>query len=125
MGDLIYKELCYKLTGLAYEIDNTMGSGFEEKVYANAFEELLKREKIKYAREVYYPITINGKIIAKKFFDFLIEDKIVLELKCGENRYKNVCKQVFQYLKTSDLKLGLVVRFTKDGVLVKRIPNLY
>ena len=125
MGDLLYKDLCYRLAGIAFTIDNELGFGFEEKVYANAFEELLKKEGISYQREVYYPIVFNGKKIAKKYFDFTIDNKMVLELKTGENYYKNVCPQVFQYLKTSGLKLGLVIRFTKGGVKIKRIPNIY
>lgn len=125
MEDIIYKNLSYKIVGLAYEIFNSIGSELKEKIYANAFEELLIREKISYKREVYYPIKINDKVIGKGFFDLFIDNKIIVELKCGNQKYKEACNQLFQYLKMSDIKLGIIIRFTKDGVKIKRIPNLY
>lgn len=125
MDDLIYKDLSYKLVGLTYEIFNKIGSELKEKIYGNAFEELLKREKLKFNREVYYPLKINDKVIGRNYFDFLVEDKIVIELKSGSQKYKEACNQLFEYLKSSNLKLGLIIRFTKDGVKVKRIPNLF
>lgn len=125
MADLIYKELCFKVVGFAYEAFNSLGSGLKEKVYANAFEEILKQEKVEYKRELYYPLEIRDKVIAKKYFDFLIEDRLVVELKAGSLNYKEVCFQLLDYLKSSNLKLGLIIRFTQDGVRVKRIPNLY
>ena len=125
MTEVLYKELSYKIVGLAYEIANSLGTGLKEKMYANAFEELCKQEKIEYKREVFFPLEIRGKQIGKSFFDFLIEDKLVVELKSGSDNYKDACNQLYQYLRASNLKLGLIIRFTKDGVKTKRIPNLY
>lgn len=125
MTELIYKDLSYKLTGLAFEVSNKIGYGQNEKVYDDAFEELLKRDKIPYSREVYFPITIEGKVIKKCFFDFIIDDKIIIEFKIATRFYRDACSQIFQYLKTSGKKLGLIYRITADGVRVKRIPNYY
>jgi len=125
MTELLYKELSFKLTGLIYEIDNSIGCGHSEKIYGDALEQLLKREDINYVREVYFPIILEGKLIKKEFFDFLIDDKIIIELKISDKNYKNVCSQIFTYLKSSGKKLGLVFRITHSGVRVKRIPNYY
>ena len=125
MADLIYKELSYLINGLAYKIDNEIGYGFDEKIYADALEELLKKNNREYQREVYYPIKIDDKVIAKRFIDFLIERNIVIELKQGEKEYRKACDQIFQYLRINKLKLGIIIRFTKDGVRIKRIPNFY
>ena len=125
MGELLYKELCYKVVGYAYSVYNELGSGLKEKVYGNAFEELLKENSINYSRELYSPIVFKDKIVAKNFLDFLIDDSLVVELKVGSNDFKGVCNQVFNYLRAKDLKLGLIIRFTREGVRVKRIPNLY
>jgi len=124
MSKLIYEKMTYKIIGLAYEVDNAIGYGQKEKVYADSFEELFKREKIAYIKEFYAPVKINDKIIAKRYFDFLVDDKIILEIKTGSDEYRKVCGQVFKYLKISKLRLGLVVRFTKIGVKIKRIPNI-
>lgn len=125
MAELIYKELSYQLTGFAFEIDNLVGYGQDEKTYSDAFEVLLKKNKINYQRELYFPITIEDKLLKKCFFDFLVDDKIIVELKANDINFKQVCAQVFKYLKASDKKLGLVYRFSKSGVRTKRIPNYY
>lgn len=125
MAELIYKDLCYQLTGFAYKINDALGSGLREKVYADAYEKLLAHSDILFQREFYYPVKVGDVIIGRNFFDFLIDGKLVLELKSGSDKYKEACNQVFQYLKSSNLKLGLIIRFTRDGVKIKRIPNLY
>jgi GxxExxY protein len=124
MADLIYKDLSYKLAGLAFEIYSTLGGELKEKVYGNAFEELLKRENISFSRELYYPVKINKKVIGKNFFDFMVDDKVVVELKKGSLNYIQACNQLSDYLKSSNYKLGLIIRFTKDGARVKRIVNI-
>jgi len=123
MAELLYKDLSYKINGIAFEIMNLIGSSHSEKIYADAFEELLKKYSISYQRELYYPVKVNGKLIAKRYFDFLIENKVVVELKSGIKNYQSACYQLFDYLKFSKLKLGLIIRFTNQGAKVKRIPN--
>jgi len=125
MTELLHKELSFKLTGLVYEVDNTIGYGQNEKIYGDCFEQLPQREKINYKREIYFPLKINDRVIKKYYFDFLIDDKIIIELKISDRNYKNVCTQTFQYLKSSGRKLGIVFRFMPDGVRSKRIPNYY
>lgn len=124
LRDLIYREICYKLFGLAFEIYKIIGGEQKEKVYSNAFAELLKRDGITFKRELYYPVKINGKVVGRNFFDFLVAGKIVIELKKGNLNYLQACNQLSDYLKLSGLKLGLIIRFTKDGAKIKRIVNL-
>ncbi len=125
MTELLFKKLSYKLTGLAYEIDNNIGYGQNEKIYGDCFEKLLLREGISYEREVYFPLKIDNQLVKKYYFDFLVDDKIIVEFKISDRNYKNVCTQIFSYLKSSGKKLGLVFRFMPDGVRVKRIPYYY
>jgi len=124
MAELLFRELSYKINGLAFEIYRALGGELKEKVYGRAFEELLKREGISFKREIYFPIKINEKIVGKNFFDFLIDDQIIIELKKGSREYLQACNQLSDYLKLSGLKLGLIIRFTKDGAKVKRIVNI-
>jgi len=124
-GNLVYPELSYKVVGLIYKINDQIGFGQSERVYSDAIEKLLVKEDIVYQKEQYYPIKIDGELVAKKYFDFLIDDKIILELKVGDFRYKQACSQLFHYLKSSGKKLGLIARFTKNGVKIKRIPCFY
>ncbi len=124
MTDLIYQDLSYKINGLLFKADNLVGHGQAEKTYCNAIEELLKENGIAYKREIYFPIKINNKIIAKQYFDFLIDGKIVLEVKTGNYMYRDCISQIFQYLKTNDLQLGIIARFTKRGVQTRRVLNI-
>ena len=124
MTELIYKELNYKLVGLAYQIDNEIGSSLEEEIYSKAFEKLLLKDNIKYKKELYCPIKIDGETIAKRFLDFLVEDKIIVEIKVNNYRYKSVFTQLNEYLRLNNIKLGLIIRFSKDGVNIKRVLNI-
>jgi GxxExxY protein len=123
--NIIYQEESFRLIGFAYNVFNELGYGFAEKVYCAAYEKLLQQNKIPFVREKYCAIKINGDLVAKNYFDFLIDDKIVLELKVGDNDYKKACDQLFKYLKAGNLKLGIIIRITRDGVKIKRIVNLY
>jgi len=124
MAEFVYEDLSFKINGIAFEIYKTLGGDLKEKVYAEAFAELLERDGIPFRREVYYPVRINNKTIGKNYFDFIVYEKIVLELKRGSANYIQACKQLADYLKLSGLKLGLIIRFTKDGAKVKRIVNI-
>ncbi|HOX41406.1 MAG TPA: GxxExxY protein [bacterium] len=122
---LLYSDLTYQLIGLLYKINDDIGFGQTEKVYCDAFEKLLKENGTTFKREYYSPITMDDSVIAKRYFDFLVEDKIIIEFKINDYKYKEVCSQLFGYLKNSGLKLGIIVRFTKGGVKIKRIPCFY
>lgn len=124
METLIYKDLSYKINGLAFKIDNQIGFGQSEKVYCDALEKLFIKENIPYKRELYAPIKIDGELVAKRYFDFLVDDKIIVEVKVGDYSFKEVCSQLFRYLKQEDVKLGLIIRFNRTGVSIKRIPNI-
>ncbi len=122
--DLIYKDLSYKVIGILYKTFNELGYGYQEKYYQKAIASLLKRDLLKFKEQLYVPITFNGDKIGSYFLDFLIDDKIILEIKKGKQFYKKDIEQVYAYLKQYDIKLGILARFTKDGVKIKRIVNI-
>ena len=70
-------------------------------------------------------VKLGKKDLGEYIFDFLYEDKIVIELKQGEIFSKNNINQIYAYLKAKKLKLGLLINFTKKGIKFKRIVNLY
>jgi len=123
--DLVYPELSYKIIGLLFKVEGELGPGHKENYYANAMEELLKKEKVNYKRELYHPLLFENKVIGKYYLDFLIDDKIVLELKKGNRFSKKNIDQVYSYLKVNNLKLGIIAQFSYDGLKFKRILNLY
>ena len=122
-GDLVYPELSYKIVGFSFEIFNQIGSGHKEVIYQKAYAMLLKENKINFEEQVYYPVRFMGKTIGKNFFDFLIDDKIVVELKKDMHFSKAHIDQVLNYLKVSNLKLAILINFGNEGALCKRIIN--
>lgn len=84
---------------------------------------IYKNLSYKLKRELYYPIKINDKLIAKRYFDFLVDGKIIIEIKSGDWNYRATCYQLFDYLKFARIKLGLIIRFNNQGARIKRIPN--
>jgi GxxExxY protein len=121
--DLIYPEISYNIVGILYEVYNEMGGGHKEKYYQNAVEAFLKEKKIPYKRELHTPLKFKGYKVGHYFLDFLIEDKIVLELKRGDYFAPNDVQQILSYLKATGLQLGILAIFTRSGVKIKRIIN--
>ena len=82
--ELLYKDLSYKIVGLAMQVYNKLGYGFLEKVYENALMVLFRRERIK--AEQQFPITVyfEGEVVGDYFADILVENKIIIELKVAE-----------------------------------------
>lgn len=123
VSKVIYSKLSYEIVGILFDTYNELGYGYREKHYQRAVEKLLQESKINYKRELSCPLSIKGKSIGRYFLDFLIEDKIVLELKVAEDFYPRHVKQVLSYLKANNFKLGILAIFTKDRLEYRRILN--
>lgn len=122
-GGYIYSDISHKIIGLSFRVFNNLKYGLQEKYYQRAFEEELKNEKINFKREQQIPIKYGDKIIGRYFVDFVVGDKIVVEFKVASGFYETHIKQVLAYLKTTNLKLGLLILITKEGIKCKRIIN--
>lgn len=122
--DIVYPELSYKIMGCCFEVFRSAGSGHRERYYENALKQELQNKKIRYQTQVYCPSSYKGQTIGKNYLDFLIEDKIILELKVSEHYKKAYLDQVLSYLKYSKLKLGIIATFTRNGVESYRVVNI-
>lgn len=123
-GDIIYPELSYQIVGCAFEVHNALGGGLLEKQYQKAMATELGIKGLKFQEQVHYPVEYKGVSIGKGFMDFLVEDKIVVELKRGNHFSRNHINQVNAYLLHSGCQLGLLIQFAKDEVRHKRILNI-
>ena len=123
MAQIIHKELSYKITGIIFSVYNRLGYGYREKIYKDAIEIELKNEKIQYQRELIVPLYYKGNIIGKYVFDFVVENKVILEIKVSNNFWVKDIQQIFSYLTASELRLGILVLITKKGVKSKRIVH--
>ncbi len=84
---------------------------------------LLKEKGISSSKEQYYPIKYNDIVIGENFFDFFVEDKIIVELKSSIRFTKANYDQVLNYLNVSNIKLALLISFGSNEVRCKRVIN--
>jgi len=122
--DLIYPDLCYKIIGVLFIIWTEIGFGHKELFYQKAIESELDKKGLKFIKQCPAKINYNGKTIGIYYFDFLIEDKVVLEIKVRNYFSKKNISQLYLYLKAKNLKLGLIAHFTQSGVKFKRVVNI-
>jgi len=125
MGKLLYPELSYKIIGALYKVHNELGSGYQEKYYCRAIALELKRLNLTCKEQVHFNIQFNGESIGKYFADFVIENKIILEMKIGFKVIPRDKKQLLGYLKQSGLEIGILAYFGKDKVLTERMTRGY
>ena len=111
---LVLPELSYELNGILFKVHNELGRFLNEKQYADAVEKILKANKIKYERE---------KVLDRNKIDFLVENKIILELKTKRMLLREDYYQVRRYLEVLGLKLGILVNFRDKYLKPRRILN--
>jgi len=118
---LLYPKLSYQINGVLFKIYNELGGGYQEKYYQRAIESEFKRENIKYRSQVKADLSFKDETLGRYFIDFVIDGKIVLEIKVTPFFSQRDIKQVLGYLNKSGLDLGILASFTKNGVKTKRI----
>ncbi len=121
--DLLYKELSFQIVGIMFNVYNELGYGYQEKYYQKAIERALEESGIKYREQVPFRIIFKQRNIGIYYLDFLIDDKIVVELKVGKKFAKKDFDQVKGYLHASNKKLALLINFTPLGVKFLRVIN--
>lgn len=122
--DLIYPDLSYRIIGILFEVWNDLGPGYKEKHYQRAIAQSFLEANIEFKREAPVKIKYKNQKIGTYFLDFLIEEKIVLEIKRRKYFSKNNIKQVHNYLKATDLKLGIIANFASKELKFKRVLNI-
>lgn len=118
--EYLYHELTEKIISCAFEVHNTMGFGFAEKVYENALKIELEGLGVPVQQQkaltVYYKDSVVGEYIA----DLVVNDSIIIEVKAIKNIDKAHEAQLMNYLKATGIKLGLIINFG-SSVNIKRI----
>ena len=123
--DLIFPELSYEIVGCAYEVFNQLGDGLKEIVYQKAMAVCFKNKGLEFKEQVYFEIKFDNEIVGKRFLDFVVKQQVVVELKRGGKYSKAHIDQVVEYLKIKKLQLAILINFGNDGVVFKRLVNLY
>ncbi len=121
-GNIIYKDESYRIIGICMEIHNVLGKGHSEVIYKDALEYEFQQNNIPYSREKQYKIQYKDIILRHHYnADFVVYDKIILEVKAIESLTRSHVKQTLNYLAASKQRLGLLVNFGEDSLTYKRI----
>jgi GxxExxY protein len=107
--------------GAAFEVSNTLGAGFLEKVYERALLRELSLRGIRATGQASFAVTYKGCYVGQYFADMLVEDILVIELKCVERLTNEHLAQCLNYLRASGRTLCLLINFQKPKVEWKRI----
>jgi GxxExxY protein len=118
-GDL--GALTERVLGAVFEVSNTLGAGFLEKVYERALLRELDLRGIGTAAQASSAVSYKGQSVGEYFADILVEDILVVELKCVERLGNEHTAQCLNYLRASDRRVCLLVNFQKPKVEWKRI----
>lgn len=121
---IIYPELSYKIVGCLFDVYKKLGNNRKENIYQNALKQEFLKRNINFKDQYYIQVNYNGVNIGRSYVDFLIENKIILELKIGNFYHKQNLDQILDYLKSTSLKLGIIANFTRDGVKFYRVLNI-
>ena len=108
---LKHKELTEKLIGIFFAIYNELGPGFFESVYEQAFSVVLAENKIFFERQIAIPVWFHRIQIGEFRADLLVEKKVLIELKTGRDIDSAWEKQLLNYLRATDVEVGLLFNF--------------
>lgn len=123
MADFKYGELTEKIIGASFRVHNTLGNGFQEVIYQRALELEFKAMDLPYAREFEMPIFYLEQQIGTRRVDFLIQDKISVELKAIIKLEEVHFAQAINYLEAYNLDVGLLINFGSKRMEFHRFTN--
>lgn len=124
MEKLIYREESYLIIGKCIEVHKNLGPGFLEIVYKDALEFEFKKSGVFYEREKMYDINYKGIILPHKFYaDFVVQGKIILEVKGVAGISEEFVAQAINYLNVSGINLALIVNFGELKLNTRRVVS--
>jgi GxxExxY protein len=118
---LVYPELSYIIMGILFEVHNKLGTKYQEKHYQRAIEIKLKELNIPYKREAKVNIEFGKEKLGEFYIDFIIDNKIILEIKKIWKITQDDIKQVLRYLKATKLRLAIIANFRHKRLECRRV----
>ena len=113
-------EITQKIIGCAFEVSNTLGIGFVEKVYENALAHLIHKFGLKVVQQHPIKVTFDGILVGEFVADLLVEDRVLVELKAVSVLVNEHTAQALNYLRASGLEICLLINFGTSKVEIKR-----
>lgn len=121
MEEYLHKELTSKIIQAFYKVYNKLGYGFLEKVYENAMRVELNKMGISVEQQKNIKVYYESEMVGDYFADLLIEELVIVELKAAENICDEHEAQLLNYLKATDIEVGLLLNFGKIPEVRRKI----
>ena len=120
MNESELNALTEKIIGCAFQVSNTLGSGFLEKVYENALAIELRKNRLEVKQQAPIKVVYEETVVGEYFADLLVSDAVIVELKAVKEISNAFAAQCLNYLKAAGLPICLLMNFGKPRVEVKR-----
>ncbi len=124
MSNLKYADITQKIIGASFEVHKFLGNGFQEVIYQRALAYEMRQAKLEFAREIeeqYIYYKDLPESIGKRRADFVVENKILVELKAVIQLEDVHLAQALNYLKIYKLEVGLLINFGNRSLTFKRL----
>jgi GxxExxY protein len=118
-----YSDITSKIIGCAMKVHNTLGSGFQEVIYQRALAIEMERQNLPFTREQEMPIFYQGIKIGSRRVDFLVQEKVLVELKAISELTDIHLAQGINYLEAFRLEIGLLINFGSTRLEFRRLIN--
>ncbi len=122
-ADLVEGPLTGSVIGAFYEVHRTLGFGFLEQIYAEALTRELIARGHRVSREVGVPVKYKGEQLALQRLDMVVDEKVVVEVKATEVMHARAERQLLNYLRASDLEVGLLLHFGPKAVFRRLVST--
>lgn len=119
-------EITQRIIGCAYEVSNSLGIGYVEKVYENALAHILRKNGLAVVQQSPIQVLFDGVIVGDFCADLLVESRVLVELKAVSMLMQEHTAQALNYLRATGLEVCLLINFGKPKLEVKRLlPSIY
>lgn len=118
-----HSDITARVIGCAMKVHQKMRNGYQELIYQRCLIIELKKEGVKFMQEMELPIFYDGIEVGKRRVDFLIENKVVVEIKAVTELTDAYLAQALNYLEALNLEIGLLINFGSKSIEIKRIIN--
>jgi GxxExxY protein len=121
MDDIAKDELTYKIIGCAMKVHSALGNGFQEVIYQRCLAIELEKQKLLFVRELEMPIYYEDVEVGTRRADFIVENKVMVELKAVIKLEDVHLAQGLNYLQAYKIDKGLLINFGSTSLEVKRL----
>ena len=118
---MLHQQITDKILKAFYGVYNDLGYGFLERVYENALMHELRKMSLEVVRQKPIKVYYDNVLVGEYFADIIVENAVIVELKAVEGLHENHSNQLLNYLKATEIEVGLLLNFGEEPQFVRRI----